>query len=1145
MGLIAGLTAGHYTEGARAALGVPPLAARGHTASRGAEAGLRYYQRVRKLAKGTITGALSYVALEDAFARELAEADRASGRVWVLAPTNLLALHLRRQSARRAGGVAGVEFLTLKDAARRLALHSFALQGRRPLPAGAVELVLQRLLEGVPPGSYLAAFSRFTNGARAIARAISILEDCLWTPHALRAAATGPASAGLAAGDPAAARRLRELADIWGRLQEWKDARALFEDQDLMREAGRMDAEPADGPDMLFIYGFYDFNPSQRSLMGRLILLARRCSVYLLWAEEDGRPAPGFEYALPVVEWLKATPGADGVQRLLRSPAATDLERLMEGIFREYPRPVGEAQAREALERAASALDGTVRMLSCPGEVPEALEAAREVLRVAQRASGAQSTGVLLRAPEEHAALVAEAIDRAGFRCYMREGAPLAGTLAGRVALSLIDLATGDSERTAVVDLLSLCEIRWPVGLSASALDRLSRQAGIIKGRAEWVGRLRGLAAQLRRDGAQADDEAEGRACARDAELCMTAAGFLREFFEKIAPLSAPVSWADAARCLGSLVQEYAPARNGDGDANGTAPVLEAIEGLKALGITEAVPAAERIRWLLARRLSEHGLRRERFQHVGATVSSIMGARGVTFDTVVVPGLVEKSFPRHIPEHSLLTELDREALNEAAKRLGCGQLPLQRNRPLEERYLFRIALGSARRALVLTYSRLEQDSGRPRIPSRFVAEVCSALAGCSVSASTIENGAPGGLVAHVPLNRRAWDAEQLGLALDTLEYDGAVFTGPSGRERRCAYLAAVSGTFRRSEQMDEARWRTNNFGTYDGKIRAHDLLERLREKHRLAAGAPSAPLVISPTRFETYAGCPFAYFLTYVLEVSEVEAPSEDLQLPPQERGSLVHDLLCQLYRERLKDRPFGRLSSEEIEATAARGAEILGDLGRLHAQNHPGTWTTERERILDELKALLVHEHTKHAAAAPALFEYEFGTSEQAPFVLSLGPDAVVAFRGFVDRIDALPGGGIQVVDYKTGRPDRYKENRLLGGLQLQLPIYLLATAKLLKATEASARYLMVSGPKDVPEFTLEELTARMDEFRRALRLIAEGIAAGDFFPLPAQTGDAQRLCEDYCRYGIACGAARRSLAQMKQTDPDAARLAALRKIE
>lgn len=1078
------------------------------------------------MGKGKIIGAVSYAALEGAFIEGLAGAGNSrGGSVWALVPTNLLALHLRRVTARRMGGVAGVEFLTLKDAARRMALPSLALRGGRPLPAGAVELVLQRLLEGVADDSYFAAFRRFSNGAAAIGRAIRLLEDCTWTPEALRAAADAAGQR-----DPAAPRRLRQLADIWEGLRAWKERNALFEDDDLVSEAAGADLRPAEHPEDLFIYGFYDFNPSQRLLVGRLIRLAARCSAYLLWASP---PAAGFEFALPTVQWLGNQLGADGVECVHEPPTGSDLERLIGDVFQEHPL-LREDKARQRLQDAGGGFDGSVRVLSCPGELSEAAEVAREVLRVAGAAGAPQSIGVLLRGTEGAAGPLAEAFERTGVRCYVREGLPLAETVAGRVALSLLELAVGGAERTAVVDFLALADVAWPAGLSASALDRVARQAGIIKGRADWERRLRARAEQLRREGERTDDEAEQRICARDAALCTAGVGFLREFFEKIAPLSSPPSWRDVARVLHALVREHAPP-----DDPAAAPVLEVIDGLGSLDVTGTRPNAERVRWLLGRWLAQQSRKCERFQHVGAAVSSIMGARGAAFDVVIAPGLVEKGFPRHAPRSSLLTELDREALNGAAARLGCAELPLRKDRPLEERYLFRIVLGSARRALVLTYARLEQDSGRPKIPSRFLTDACSALAGCDVSASLLEEGLPAGLVQRVPLNRRAWAPEELKFALDALEYDGAVFTGPTGGAKRVAYMAAVSDTFRRAAQMDRRRWRRRDFGPYDGKVRAADLVVRLQEEYARFGSA------ISPTRFETYARCPFEYFLTYVLGIEEVDAPSEEFQLPAMERGSLVHDLLRRLYEERLKDRSLGQLTDEEVEAIAARGAQILDELGRVHAENHPATWTAERERTMDQLKALLIHERDLHAESVPAFFEYEFGISEPAAFVFELSRDAAVAFRGRIDRVDAMPDGAIRVVDYKTGSSGRYKKNRFAGGTQLQLPIYLLAATELMETSDGSALYLMVSGPKDVPQFGTDELRARMGEFRRALRLIVEGIAAGDFFPLPASTSDAQYGCEKYCRYRNVCGAARRNLAEMKQTDPDAARLAELRAIE
>jgi RecB family exonuclease len=1109
-----------------------------------------------ELAKGTVTGALSYTQLEEAFAADLqSRRDASQGAVWVLVPTNLLALHLRRETARGLGGLAAVEFLTLTDAARRIALYSLAAKGARALPPGAAELALERLLEDVPPGSYLAPFRRFVNGPGAIADAISILEESLWTPAALEKAATGRGSGRLRAGDQAAPTRLRELARIWARLNDWKEANALFDDGDVVRQAGqclapeaaRDDVElpprctaadvrqgmpGAERPDLLCVYGFYDLSPSQLRLVGRLVSLARACSAYMLWGEEGGRPLPGFEYALPAVEWLVEALRAGRIRSLPGSPSRTDLARLRQEAFREKPL-IPEDRARELLAQRRPAFDGSVRVLSCPGELPEASETVRQVLRWAERSPEHPSVGILLRGAEGAAGLMAESLERAGLRWYQREGMPLAQSVAGRIALGLLDLAVAQAERAAVVDFLALAEVEWPRGLSASALDRVTRLAGIIRGRADWEGRLRRLAEQFRRDAERAEHETERDTFARDMELAAAAAAFLSDFFGKLALLRDPKDWHGAARQLRALVAEYAPA-----DDAGTAPVVEAVDELSAVAVSGAAPSVQRMRRLLERRLAGQSLKRERFQHTGCAVSSIMAARGATFDLVIVPGLVEKGFPRHIAEHSLLTELDREALNPLADRLGCGQLPLQKRRPDEERYLFRIALGSARRGIVLTYPRLEQDSGRPRIPSRFLTDACSALAGVTVNARMLEEGLPAGLVQRVPLVRRAWAPEELGLALDALEYDAGVFVGPSGTALRTGYMCAVSEAFARALRMEEGRWHRPDFGPYDGKIRAPDLLERLRERYASFA----AP--ISPSRFETYARCPFEYFLTYLLEIGEVEAPSEEFQLPPLERGALVHELLSEVYADLLKGRPLGGLTDDEIAAAVARGAEVLGRLGRVHAENHPATWAAERERALAELGAILRHERAAHADAAPELFEYEFGISSPAPFALELGSKASVAFHGRIDRVDRLAERAIQIVDYKTGRSGKYSADSFAGGRQLQLPIYLLAAARLLEAQEASALYMMVDRAKDVPEFTLESLNARMEDFRRALRLTIEGIASGDFFPLPAETSDAQRSCGEYCRYKAACGAARQNLAEMKATDPDASRLAALREI-
>jgi RecB family exonuclease len=1068
------------------------------------------------LAEGKLYSAASFPALEAGLTRELESLrQRAAGSVWVLMPTNLLALHLRRTVAGAAGGICGVDFLTLKDAARRVALPQLARQGLRPLPAGAEQLTMRRLLDDVPDDSYFAEVRGFLNAAPVVLRALSVLRNGLWNPEALRDAASSAQFR-----DAGAPRRLRELAHLWSSLREWKRDVARFTDDDLILAAGREDTAAAERPGILLIYGFYDFTPAQQALVGRLAALADGCSAFLLWAGPPEEPAPGFEYAGSTAQWLRRVLNAPEVETLSgpEDRNTTQLGALTERLFAEQP----IMEPEETERRLAAPSDGTVRVLSCPGEEPEAFEVAREGFRTADEGDEPASVGVLLRGAEGVSELLDEALARAGVARYMREGLPLAETPAGRVALALLDLMVGDARRGDIIDFLGLAQIDMPEGLSATALDRLSRQAGLVKGAESWVPRLREMAERLTEEARHADTEAEESAHGREAQLCQAAAGFLEDFFARLTAFDDGL-WRTAAGRLRAMVAEWAP-------ESGRADVLECIEGLGELDVCGLRATPRRVRWLLGGILGQKSRTIGGFQRAGLTVSTVMAARGVSFDTVIIPGLVEKGFPRHIPEQPLLTELDREALNEVAAQVGCGALPLQRRRPDEERYLFRLAVGSARRVVVLTYPRLDQDKGRPRMPSRFLGRVASALAGCEVRASALERGFPSEWFRWVPLNGADWTEEDAALALDESEYDAAVYSG--GQVPRTAYMAAVSEHYARALRMEKARWHTGEFGPYDGDIRAPDLLESLRQQH----GRFHHP--VAPTRFETYAECPFRYFLDYVLGVEEIEEPAEELLLRPGDYGTLVHDLLKELYRQFLQGRRLGRLDDEQIEEALGLADRILDELGAAHAENRPAPWAAEREKILATVRRALSHEREEHGEATPELFEYSFAR----PVTLE---DMEIPFRGRMDRVDRRTDGSINVVDYKTGKSSGYKEGEFKGGRQLQLPVYLLAAADELQAEEGSARYFFVSEPKDVRQFSLEELRPRLDDLRRILRLVTEGICGGNFFPMPDESRESQTYCERYCPYGSVCGPARQDLADFKAVGRQTDKLRELRSIE
>jgi DNA helicase-2/ATP-dependent DNA helicase PcrA len=133
----------------------------------------------------------------------------------------------------------------------------------------------------------------------------------------------------------------------------------------------------------------------------------------------------------------------------------------------------------------------------------------------------------------------------------------------------------------------------------------------------------------------------------------------------------------------------------------------------------------------------------------------------------------------------------------------------------------------------------------------------------------------------------------------------------------------------------------------------------------------------------------------------------------------------------------------------------------------------------------------------------------EEQPFSLALepgdgGPPVIVG--GQIDRIDRLPSGGIEVIDYKTGRVSSQK------GVDesLQLSIYALACRDALDlgTPETVTLYFTESATRLSTTRTDEQLdTARDDVLARAAR-----IRSGDFAATPSVTACSR------CDYAPMC---------------------------
>ena len=186
-----------------------------------------------------------------------------------------------------------------------------------------------------------------------------------------------------------------------------------------------------------------------------------------------------------------------------------------------------------------------------------------------------------------------------------------------------------------------------------------------------------------------------------------------------------------------------------------------------------------------------------------------------------------------------------------------------------------------------------------------------------------------------------------------------------------------------------------------------------------------------------------------------------------------------------------------------------------------------------------------------PEAVEQRFGWDRAAPVSISLGDGRSVRFRGTVDRIDRLPGGGLSVLDYKTGGRygvDVLADDPVARGTRLQLVLYGMAAAD---------RY-QAAGPVDVGYWFVSDrgsvhgrfprdgfrLTATAEgRFQDVLRTLVDAIGAGRF---PANPGPPEGLggrpanCR-ICPFDRICPGDRSRSWDRKRDDPWVAGYAAL----
>ena len=830
------------------------------------------------------------------------------------------------------------------------------------------------------------------------------------------------------------------------------------------------------------------------------------------------------------------------------------LRRLQEGLFSEsLPEP--------------GALLADVALLSAPGESRECVEIARRIHREAEAGVPFDRMAILLRSVPQYRAHIEEAMRRASIPVFFAQGTvePDPG---GRAFLALLACAAEGLSARRFAEYLSLGEVpdvdaeggppsapstgdRWvapdedslpsaiarageetgsearesgeesapsaygPDVTSGGTLraprrwERLLVEAAVIGGLSRWEKRICGLSRERELDLAALEDPDDPLASRirreiDDLESLRRYALPLLQALDALPRQASWRTWLDALTALATralrrpdrvlgVLAELAPlgAMTSEGGAVGTSTNLS------------------EVRLALGRRLTDLVVPPASRRYGRVYVGPAEGARGLVFDVVFVPGLAEKLFPQKVSQDPILRDIDRDAL--------ASGLATDRDRARGERLALHLAVGAARRRVVLSYPRLDAEQSRPRTPSFYGLEVLRAaegkLPGFDELGTRAEQASGTRLGWPAPLQRED--------AIDDAEHDlsllATIFQRDSEETKGAArYLLSVNRHLARALRFRAARWNLKGWTPADGLVSPGPEARVALDKHAFRARS------YSPTALQNFASCPYKFVLYAIHKLSPRQEPEALEELDPLQRGSLIHEVLFDLHVE-LRDAGLLPISPDNQDDARARLDRVLDVVaGKYKEDLAPAI-----ERVWDDGVASIradLREWLRCAALdtewTPAHFELSFGLTERRAKD-PLSKDAAVTLasgvrlRGSIDLVEKnRVTGAYRASDYKTGKARAPKDTVIGGGEILQPVLYALVLEDLLPGAKVeSGRLYYCTSTGD-----FEDRTIALDGEARAGALsVAEviGQAIDEGF-LPAAPADGACL---WCDYKVVCG--------------------------
>lgn len=756
------------------------------------------------------------------------------------------------------------------------------------------------------------------------------------------------------------------------------------------------------------------------------------------------------------------------------------------------------------------------RVLHASDSDDEVRVVVREVVSALSGGEKARRLAVLYTRPDPYVRIIHAQLAAAGIGFNGRGGIPVAEMSSSRAFLGLLDLPRRGFPRAGLFEVLSTWPLKFPgtdVFVPTVTWERVSREANVAGGdtvAAGWVRRLDDFAAQKRNVLKKPDAE--------------TLRDFVTGLQARLVQLDASSSWESVSQqCLAlldDLFGDVADIKGWEHDEKRAFVTLRStLTGLVSLDEYRAPRDLNDVIEVLTAQLAAAVPRTGRFGQ-GVFVGPLTQARGLDLDRVWVVGLSEDLYPGRQAEDALLPDWLRAStpgLVSAAERVERMERDL-------------LAAFAAATLVTASFPRGDLRASTEKLPSRLLLPSLQQLVGKPDLAATEWSNAPhvagvldcasfaqGILTTPRPATVQEW-------SMRLVRESPGLFDDP-------AFLAARELQRNRSGK---------DFTRFDGNLSGVDGLPVL------ASGQPQ----ISPTALESYASCPFAYFVKRMLGVEPVQEPTALGQVTALDVGNIFHYAMDRFITA---EKESGTLPGagepwlpEHYARLDAFADEVIAEFEVKGSLGHPTLWGFQEPRIRVELTRMLDDDSHWRAGvgAAPVDSELAFGDGDrwEHPAVDIDVDGGAVRFVGSADKVDRV-GDTIHVTDIKTGKRDPFAKidpkrgisNPTVDGTKLQLPIYAKAALQAYPgARQAEAQYWFVHGDSAGARVRLA-LTPELEQlFSHVVGTLVGGIAHGHFFRKPSKNPGYLWVDCEFCTPGGVGHEAARTGYVHKRAHPD-----------